>query len=571
VTLRRSLLLAALAVSAVSTRADDQAPPPIESYAHVTGDDGKTVKVPLFQDQAADVVAARVGDDVITVRDLGRALMAAHGNVTDATKAGKKDPTAILDRMIEVRLLVQEARSMGIADLPEIQEAFARYREAALIEALKLDVLKDVRPDPEDVERRYRDAVREWKLQSTFFPKLEDAKPVSDAIRKGGSFDALVKQAVADGKAQGGGPAEFVARAKVLPEVVNVLERMKKGEVSKPIRLAEGYTIVRLVDLRYPEDAKAREEARSQALVAAQKKAVKKYYDALVKQHVRTDEKLLKKLDYEAKKPGIAALRKDPRVLARLDNGQTVTVADLTAGMESELQHGIEQAIQTHRANKMRFKSFDAVVSRKLVPWVARQRGMDKTPAYQRSVDEYQTSTLFSHFVDKAIVADVKFPDADVKKYYEAHRSDFTLPGFYKLDGMAFTNAKSAQAALGKLKSGADLKFLRATSDHQVPDGQAELKLGGLPVAASTIPAELRDSLASAKKGDYRLYTTPRGQSYVIQVVDLTPPEVEPYEQAASGIQRKLLAERVTQSTRDWAAKLRQTHPVKVYVTRVGA
>jgi parvulin-like peptidyl-prolyl isomerase len=546
--------------------------PPIESYAHLTGEDGKSVKVPLFDPASGTVAVAKVGEDAITVQDFAAALTSAHQKMTAAdAKTGKKDPAVILNRLIEVRLLVQEARAMGIADLPEIKDAIAQYRDTALLEALRRDVLKDVRPDPKDVERVFQDATREWKIKSAYFPKLEDAKAVSDALAKGKSFDDLLKKAVADKKAQGGQPAEFLPRSKLLPEVVNVLERLKQGKVSTPIRLSQGYALVRYDAVRYPEDPKARAEATDLALKSAQKKALKKYYDQAVKKYAVIDEKLFRKVDYEAKKPGVAALRKDKRVLARIQGGKDITVADLTEKMEAELQHGLENAVKAKRANRLKLSMFDAVVAREVVPLAARRLGYEKTPAYQKAIDDYSTALLFTHFVDKAIVPDIKLTEQEQRSFYDQHKPDFTLSAFYKLEGIGFTNVKDAQSALAKLRSGTDLKFMLSNAENQVKDVVPELKLGGNTIAASTLPEDLQKQLEGARKGDYRLYTTQKGPTYVLHVLEVTPPEVEPFEQAREGIKQRLFAERVTVGVKDWAAKLRQARPVKVYLTKVGS
>jgi hypothetical protein len=98
-----------------------------------------------------------------------------------------------------------------------------------------------------------------------------------------------------------------------------------------------------------------------------------------------------------------------------------------------------------------------------------------------------------------------------------------------------------------------------------------EVKLGGTTVSAKALPADLRAQLEGAKKGHYRLYSTASGQSYVIAVLDVTPPAVQPFEETREGIRTRLLTERATTAIKDWAAKVRQARPVKVYLTKIGS
>jgi hypothetical protein len=53
-------------------------------------------------------------------------------------------------------------------------------------------------------------------------------------------------------------------------------------------------------------------------------------------------------------------------------------------------------------------------------------------------------------------------------------------------------------------------------------------------------------------------------------VLEVTPPEVQPLDQNRDAIKKRLLAERAVTSIKEWAAKVRQARPVKVYLTKIG-
>src|SRR5262249_18751155 len=149
-------------------------------------------------------------------------------------------------------------------------------------------------------------------------------------VRAGKSFDELVKKAVAEKKAQGGADAEyFSAKARMLPAVLAAVEKLQSGQTSGAIRVDQGFAVVRVEDIRYPDDATAREEARKQALSMARSKALRAYYDSLVQGYAKVDQKPLEKVDFEANEPGFAALEKDQRSLVALEGGGRITVADL--------------------------------------------------------------------------------------------------------------------------------------------------------------------------------------------------------------------------------------------------
>ena len=120
-------------------------------------------------------------------------------------------------------------------------------------------------------------------------------------------------------------------------------------------------------EIRYPENPKARAEAEAISLLEQKKKALKKYYDELVKKYAKIDEKLLKKLDFEAKKPGFEALKKDKRVLATVQGQDPVTVGLLSTALAEQFFHGVDNATQKKRLNNSKGTTLDALISVRVV------------------------------------------------------------------------------------------------------------------------------------------------------------------------------------------------------------
>jgi parvulin-like peptidyl-prolyl isomerase len=544
-----------------------------KTYVYVTGEDGKAIRADLFADTTALLPVARVDSEVITVEQLTAALGSAHQGLTSEVKAGHKDFSPVLERMIDARLVILEGRDMGLADLPEVKQAVAEYREQALMQALQAKATAGARADPAEVQRLYDDAVKEWKLQSILFSRPEDAKAFVAAVKGGKPFDVAAKQAVAEKKAKGGNPAEFVPADRMLPAVVGAVSSLRKGQVSAPFQVKEGYAVVRLEDVRHPAgNAKARAEAEKIATANASQRALKTYYAGLVKKYVVIDEKLLKRVNFEAKKPGRAALEKDPRVLARIRGEPSITVGDLAKQVFGQFYHGAENALKEKKVNRQKGPTLDGMISKRIVPKEAKALGLDQTPEFQRAVAEFADRTVFTSFVEKAILPDVKVTEQEQRKYYEQHKADeFTLAAFYKLENLSFTNVKAAQASLDKLRSGTDFKWLRQNAEGQVPEAERVIKVEGTTVSAKTMPADLAKLLAGSKAGDYRLYPSEKSQYHVIRVVDATPPEVEPFEQAKGAIEKRLYAENVNRAIKEYADKLRKSHTVKVYITKIGS
>jgi hypothetical protein len=541
-----------------------------DTYAYVTRD-GAAVKVPLFSEDGARVPVARVEEDVITLADLTNALAAAHEPIgADATGAGKRDFTAILERLIEVRLIANEAREMGIDELPEVKRAVAEFREATGLEMLKARVVASVKPDPKEAERLYRNVVREWKVKSVLFVGELDAKQHGPKLKEPNAFDALAKKLVAEKKAKGGGEAEFLPRNKMLPQVLAALEKLKVGEVSAPVRVQDGFAVLKVEAIRYPDDPKAKAEAERASLASRQRKALETYYAGLVKKYAKIDKVLLKNLDYHAAKPGVAALQKDQRVLASIQGGKNITVAELTAELSAGFFHGFDRAVKEKKVNKKKEEVFDGILSKRVIPLQVRADGLEETPEFQRRIADHQTGILFSKFIEKAVVPKLDVTEEKVKKYHAEHKKDFMYPAFYKLESVAFGNVKNAEAAVKQLRAGTDFKWLNANAEGQLKPAQRKLAIEGT-LAATALPKEIATVLAGAKKGDHRLYEGPESQYYAIHVVDVIGATERPFEEVRDEIAQRLHNEGITKGVQRWAEILRKARKAEVFITRIGS
>lgn len=527
------------------------------------------VKVPLFGVESKACPVADVEGGILTLNDLATALVAAHEKRTEGA-ASKTDATAILNRLVDVRLVVLEAQAMGIDELPEVARQLENARASAARDVLKLDVLRQVKPDPKEADRLYRDAVREWRLTSVLFAKQSDANAFAAAAAKGKDFDALAKQAVAEKKAKGGEAGQWVAADKLVPTVVAEIQKTKIGAATKALRVQDGWAVIQVGEVRYPENAEAREKAEATARLEAQKKALKSYYDGLVKRYAKIDEKLLKKLDYEAPKPGFAELKKDKRVLVQFQGGPPITVGEFTAKLEEQFYHGVGSAIAQKKLNKAKLTTIDEMVAPRVVALEAKRLEVEKTDEYKRQLEAAETQVLFGAWVSKAVIPDVKVDEAAVRKHYDSHKADFTYPAFYKMESIGFERQKDAEAAVAKLRSGTDFKWLNANADGKLPHGR-DSEAPGSVVSAKGMPAALVKALDGAKSGDYRVYAPSAEQAYAVHLVEVIPAREQPFEEARQGIVEKQFGEQLQKTMEDWLAKLRKAHKVQVFLVRIGS
>ncbi|ACG74388.1 PpiC-type peptidyl-prolyl cis-trans isomerase [Anaeromyxobacter sp. K] len=582
----RSLLLAilvAFVAPRVASAAESAKPPaaakaadpspaskPASPAATAPGPMTARIEAPLFSPLFTQTPVARIDDQVVRLAELQEALATTH----DERKAGAAtapDFKAVLQRLIDSRLLIMEAREMGLDEAPEVKEQLTVFKDVTLRQTLQQQVTQDVKPDALEVERVYKESVRRWKVRSLLFQKEEDAAAVKPALAGGKGFVELAKQLVAEKKAEGSGEPEVLPPDQTLPVVTTALQRLQKGQATPPLKLQKGFAILYVEDIVYPDDPAKRAEAEKASVDRQSGQVLTAFRKELDRKYVKIDEALLRKINFDAPKPGFAVLVKDKRPIVRIAGEAPITVADLANAVGEKFFHGVEKPQQEKRVDKLKRPRLDGLIYKRVFTKEARVRKLDQSEEYLRAVEEYENSLVFGTFVQRVLVPDVSLKDDDLRAYYDGHRDEFTAAPLYRLDQLAFPDMKGAQRATERLARGTDFKWLKANAEGQLPPAQRALDFEGQLLSAKGLPEDLAGALASAQVGDYRLHQGPRGQGYVVQVVSRTDPQVQPFEEAKPDIQKKLFGQALNRAVTDWAAKLRDAHRIETYITRIGS
>ncbi|MCU0251579.1 MAG: peptidyl-prolyl cis-trans isomerase [Vicinamibacterales bacterium] len=512
---------------------------------------------------------ASVAGDAIFLDELLREL----GPSADKARLGRGLGTAkeleVLDRLINIKLVAHEAATMGLDEVPEIRKQVEVASREIMREVLFERIVKDVKPDPAAVEKLFRDQVREWKTTALVFQDEKAAQRAQKEITTGTAFDTVAARAVAAKAARTQTDDAFHPKQDFLPQIAEAIAPLGAGQVGPVVRIPSGFVVVKVLEVRYPENPEARAEARKQVLNQQQLVALKAHEQELRRQTV-VNTALLKSLDYEAAKPGIDALLKDKRVVAEIKGAAPVTVGDLTDYLRMQLFHGSNQAAQRKKMNEQKGDALDAMVARRLLNMEALKLGIDKTNAYRDRATAYRDSLVFDSFFQKVIVPENKMREEDVRKHYDGHLKEYSSPGMIRMRGLAFAQRTAAEDAMRKLREGADFGWVASNAGGQVGKGAPGLlEFDGRPVTTDSMPAGMQKTLAGAKAGEFKLYVSPEGHVYVLAVQQVIAPSPRPYDEVREDIAKKLYQEKLKKALEGYAGKLRPLAKVETYVKRM--
>jgi parvulin-like peptidyl-prolyl isomerase len=533
--------------------------------------------VPLFSPRFADFPVATVEDDPITLKELTQALAASHEERMEGKAAnkehssGKKKYLAMVNRLIMLRLITHEARNMGMDELPDVKETMDAYSKQYLIDRVEENALANVKPDDAEVEALYQEIAKEFKMKSALFEKDWAAKTAFDDITGGRDFDETIKRYLESHEARVAAELEdkYLKRDGLLPAIAQAVTDMKVGAVTPPIPIERGWVILKLIDARPPqqEDPAARQEARKQSLDHQRGKALTEFKKGILKKYATLNLKLYNKLDYESKDANFDKLRKDDRVIAKIEGEKPLTVGEFTEAIEAKLYHGVKAAQESKSINEKKPVVLNEILGKRLELKEALQTGIDKTDEYKDSMKRYEEAVLFNRFIQKIIVPDLKVGEEDQRAYYESHKKEFTRQPMVKLKSLAFKVKKDADSAIARLRKGVDFNWMKANAGGVVTDAE-ELPAANVPMIVSSLPEGLQKEIEGSKEGDIRLYVAPpKGLFYVVLVATVVPEDVQPFEVVSKQIRTKIINEQITKSLEEWSAKLRDAYTVTVYLS----
>jgi parvulin-like peptidyl-prolyl isomerase len=508
-----------------------------------------------------------VNEEPITMEEFTMVLSMAHEGRNETTMSGTVHYDRALQRLITTKLIVQEARSMGLDELPEVREMFDTFRKRTLRDHLRKDLVKSVVVDEAEVERQYRESIKEFTMRSVMFMNEKDAQAMVDAVAAGKRYADLAEAALASGAARGNREAEKVKATDLNPEIIEELKGAEPGTVCQPVAVGSGFVVFKIEDIRYVDSAETKQQVRQDLLAKEETKELVKQNQKLAKKYLTFNEKLIKSVDFREDKAGMEKLLKDKRVLVQVKGDTPITVGDLAKAMEEKLYHGSKN-IKKDKLNKQKPIVLEELAGKRVFLREALSRGLDQTKEYRNSVRDYEDSVLFGIFVQKIIVPTVLPKDEELQAYYDQHLGEYQLPPVVTLDSLAFSRKSDAEDALDKARKGTELRWLKANLPGQVSGSDPDaLRFEGTGVSMDNLPAEVKAALADARSGDVRLAAGTPKYFYVLFVRDVMPSRAMPFEQAKDSLARKVFEEKLRKALDEWSDKLKAASDVKIYLT----
>ncbi len=164
---------------------------------------------------------------------------------------------ALLDRIVDSKLVVQEGRKHKVTDDPAFKRRMAFVEDQVIQDFwLQKEIAREV--TPEKMRKRYEERLKtmppeeEVQARHILVATEDEAKALIAELKKGASFEKLAKEKSTD-KASGaeGGDLGWFKKTDMVKEFADAAFALKKGEMSEtPVKTQFGYHVIQLTDRR---------------------------------------------------------------------------------------------------------------------------------------------------------------------------------------------------------------------------------------------------------------------------------------------------------------------------------
>lgn len=540
-----------------------------------------TLEVPLLSPLFARTPVAVVNEEPITFRELTKRISSIHAGREEQATSARKNYANLLERVITTQLIVQEARNIGLDELPEIEEKIEDYSTRLLVNRVMRDPLQSVEPDPAEVDALYAQMAREALLSALTFKREEDALAFQDQFEATGDFPGLARRFVEEGRAEGDTDEPQYMRAQdLLPRIAGAAFTMDPNSLSQIFSTKEGYLVFYLYEFRAYEDPALEEEAQRTLATPLREQKAKEFIDGLISENSTVDQGLLESVDLERQTVGpfwsreerpadFDALLKDERVLATIHDEEpfVITVGDLVTEISKRRFHSMETGVETGKLNKEKAPVLRDMLFRRIGRMVAIRQGFDQSPEYLDSLAEFTNSLLFDTFINKVVAPDVTITEEEARAYFADHQSDFSSPTMLRMTGLAFYQRTDAENALAKLRKGADFKWVSANSPGQIDKEKERAFLFEKSLlSATSLPEDLQAATEGADAGDALIYESTDGFHHVILIEKVFPSQPKPYESVRQTIAGILFEQKLRDLVDDWSGKLSEAYETRIFL-----
>ncbi len=195
---------------------------------------------------------------------------------------------AMVEELVNMELVKQDAEKRKIDQLPEVQRELAWHRRGVLVSKAMRDYLEKHPITEAELKTAYDEEVKklggtEYHARHILLENEADAKAVIKALDGGADFAELAKEKSTGPTGKNGGDLGWFSPKQMVKPFADAVAAMKPGSYSKqPVKTQFGWHVIKLEETR-PMQPPAFDQVKPQLKTRLQNDRIEDYLNALKK------------------------------------------------------------------------------------------------------------------------------------------------------------------------------------------------------------------------------------------------------------------------------------------------
>ncbi len=520
---------------------------------------------------------AVVGEKVITTNQFSK--LYKEKLVTLGLTDNGETRRGYLVNLVDDEILIAEAK---IRKLDQTTDAGAEHRRLELQELLNAFSTRHlssmVKVTDDDLADLFVKMNKKVKVSHLYASTKQKADFLYAELQKGRSFRELAKENFSDAVLrENGGSLGYISFDEMDPDFEKAAFSMRVGEISRPVKTVEGYSIIKVEDvqqnplLTQGEFLKAREKMMGFARKRKFEDAVRQYTSTLRKNlNIRFNKSFTTRLFDLIQHHSLQSVIESPTGSIS-PKELTKTAVRTASGVWSGTELIDALSLSTVKQRKWihteeNFEDFiSGVIMRQYIARTARSEHLDATTSYRDNVayafDSYLLNTL-----EEQLKNNIIFSQDSLRSFYENNRNMYRTERDLRLSGILLDNRAIADSVRGLLARGE--RFDELAKQFSVQRLTAE-KGGDLGFCSVKDLGRFGKEVFALHTGEWTGPLIEENNFLMLECTDVKEPVVKSFEESSKEIEHTLLTMTWIDARKKHVDSTKSMIPCRMYPERV--
>ncbi len=499
---------------------------------------------------------ARVNGEAITGAEVIGEFTKLHGGHAKFL-GGDVEARKFLDKVIDRKLLMQEAYRLGLDQQEDIRKASDEFRDTKTLEyLLRTEIDEKAIPTKEEIREAWeRNTSALYELKIIEVPAREEAEAVYLQTLSGADFEGLARSCSIAPSRIYGGKLPLLGWGSLDPELEAVAFSLEPGDTAPPVKTPSGWDIARMEEIHpveRPDFDKAK--MKIEGILKKRKLEVRKieYSKYLfAKYHAATTEvvRWLASLRVEAEKaPESAVATWDGGKLAVVDFVSKEDLASLAMIPPSRAEEHVQQLL--------RQTINDALARRE-----AKETRIENVPEIAAEVKRHREDLMEGVLYADYVLKGVSVTDDEARADFESHKAEWTTPERRRVAHILVKTKEEALKVRKRLDAGES--FAELTRKESI-DTQTKTIAGDLGwITKKDVPPTFT-AVLTLKASQLTDPVESKFGWHIIKLTAIEPPKPMEFAEAKEQMKKSLLERKKTEKRAEWVAKLHAAAKIKI-------